>query len=286
MCGFLNSEGGILIWGAPVGKKSPGRKEKVFSGPLTYVDQQLEKDSLVNRLTDAITPMPVGINVDCIGEANQFVYILQVRESQFKPHQFENKYMIRLDGQTRIAPHYYIESMFKQIRKPEIEGYIKFEDVNNSQYGFILNIQSLIFNWSHTHNEKNLIVIVSSPHGAFRDFIDRTTQQNRYHEYHFNGHQSLSRHLDDTLFYGSPIIETFSIVFSGETVRSGTPVELILRFGGDSSPQKESYYKFRFLLEGKTNVEIIESIENVLVSEIRDVIGKNKEETIKYYLKI
>lgn len=30
--GFLNSDGGLLIWGAPVGQKVEGKKEKVFTG--------------------------------------------------------------------------------------------------------------------------------------------------------------------------------------------------------------------------------------------------------------
>ena len=30
ICGFLNTEGGILIWGSPTGIAPPGQKEKVF----------------------------------------------------------------------------------------------------------------------------------------------------------------------------------------------------------------------------------------------------------------
>ena len=32
ICAFLNSEGGLLIWGAPNGEMQKGRKEKVFRG--------------------------------------------------------------------------------------------------------------------------------------------------------------------------------------------------------------------------------------------------------------
>lgn len=45
---FLNSKGGILIWGAPKGKPKVNSKEKVFIGELTPINQK-NRERLVNQ---------------------------------------------------------------------------------------------------------------------------------------------------------------------------------------------------------------------------------------------
>ena len=47
LCALLNSEGGILIWGAPEGQKIDGKKEEIFQGTLSPVDELKEKDGLI-----------------------------------------------------------------------------------------------------------------------------------------------------------------------------------------------------------------------------------------------
>ena len=61
ICAFLNSEGGIIIWGAPIGRKVEGKKEKVFSGELSPVERLYEKDEFINKITNLITPQPTGV---------------------------------------------------------------------------------------------------------------------------------------------------------------------------------------------------------------------------------
>ena len=55
ICALLNSEGGLVIWGAPIGQTVGGKKEKIFKGELSPVEKLIEKDSLINRVTDLIT---------------------------------------------------------------------------------------------------------------------------------------------------------------------------------------------------------------------------------------
>src|SRR5437867_2114066 len=55
---FLNSEGGIIIWGAPIGKEKAGQKEKVFQGDLTPISELFEKDRFVNKVSSLIIPLP------------------------------------------------------------------------------------------------------------------------------------------------------------------------------------------------------------------------------------
>lgn len=80
---MLNSEGGVLVWGAPKGERVPGRKEKVFKGALTPVAQQYERDQIISTITQSITPMPVGILVQILRTGNKFIYIFEVQPSAY-----------------------------------------------------------------------------------------------------------------------------------------------------------------------------------------------------------
>jgi len=60
---FLNSGGGLIIWGAPVGLKQEGKKERIFMGQLTHLPASIEKDALISKVSDKIIPLPTGIRV-------------------------------------------------------------------------------------------------------------------------------------------------------------------------------------------------------------------------------
>lgn len=286
ICAFLNSEGGIIIWGAPLGKQILNKKEKIFSGAPTFIDIKLEHDKLINIVSDKITPLPSGISARVIGENNKFLYLFNIQASIIKPHQYDNKYMIRLDGQSRIAPHYYIEAMFRQIKYPEIEGFIKFGAVTVDFTTAVFDIESVIFNWSPFQNEKNINILIFSPQGIFKYYNPRALQvHNKFQNYDMNGHQSLIRYTEDILFYGNPFLDSDKLVVELTDVTKGKEVQLILRFGGENSPQKESFYKFNFNMVGnKPFVNITEKIENKLISDIRAETGQNKNEVIKKFV--
>ena len=275
ICAFLNSVSGVIIWGAPQGIIPINKKEKVFIGPPSYVNEHIENDKLINKVCDCISPVPTGITARIIGENNNYIYLFNIQSSLIKPHQF--------DGQSRVVPHYYIEAMFRQIKYPDIEGYIKFGDVQIVNEGLQLSYETYIFNWSPLQNEKNVIILVFSPHGIFINSLDRINLINKYYEYGVEGHQSLTRKLDDILFYGSPFQDSDKLLFNIADIKKVKEFDIILRFGGENSPQKESYYKiiFEFNEENKPVVKIIESSENKLISEIRAATGLNKNEVIK-----
>ena len=283
ICAFLNSEGGFIIWGAPQGKSIPNKKEKIFSGLPTFVNVNVEHDKLINIVSDSITPMPSGISARVIGENTQLIYLFNIQASMIKPHQYDNKYMIRLDGQSRVAPHYYIEAMFKQIKYPDLEGFIKFGDVQEIGTVVLLDFETIIFNWSPFQNEKNIIILIFSPVGIFSHYNPRSPIINKYQEYGMNGHTSLIRKLDDILFNGSPFQDDHRLTFELQDVAKEKDVELLLRFGGENSPQKESYYKFiiRVDKDNKPFVVITERSENRMISDIRSEIGINKNDIIK-----
>ncbi len=121
---FLNSTGGLIIWGAPSGFIPEDRKEKVFKGDLSPSNVLKEKDYLINTISSRISPLPLGVHVTVISRDQNYVYVFDIEESDFKPHQFNERYFIRLDGQSKPAPHYIVESLFKQVKFPDISGLI------------------------------------------------------------------------------------------------------------------------------------------------------------------
>ena len=77
ICAYLNSEGGILIWGAPVGAFIEGQNVKSYQGVLSPLTEFKEKDWLINKISDSITPLPVGINVTVLQNEINYVYVFE-----------------------------------------------------------------------------------------------------------------------------------------------------------------------------------------------------------------
>ncbi|MEZ0538935.1 AlbA family DNA-binding domain-containing protein [Fibrella arboris] len=121
ICAFLNSNGGLLIWGAPA-EKTNASGQKVCIGPLSLVEKRYSRDEFVNKISTRIDPLAVGVLFESFEiEPGKFVYIFDVPESPGKPHQVEGCYYVRLDGQTRTAPNYFVEALFKQIKRPALD---------------------------------------------------------------------------------------------------------------------------------------------------------------------
>ncbi|MET0636351.1 MAG: hypothetical protein ABWZ25_10020 [Chitinophagaceae bacterium] len=59
---FLNSDGGILIWGAPKGKTIPPRKERVYIGDLRPVSLLIEQEQFLNKVAAENSPVPLRVN--------------------------------------------------------------------------------------------------------------------------------------------------------------------------------------------------------------------------------
>ena len=57
---------------------------------------------------------------------------------------------MRMDGQSRPAPHHYVEALFKQIKYPNLEGYIKFDELTLDDGTYYLNISFIVFNYFPT----------------------------------------------------------------------------------------------------------------------------------------
>ncbi len=241
ICGFLNSSGGVVIWGAPVGRKEG--KNKVFLGGLSPVDRRIEKDSFINRLSDRTVPLPSDIRFLMIEVENgKFIYVIEVLPSITKPHQYDNRYYMRLDGQTRIAPHHYIEALFKQVKFPILEGYIAINsyEVRQEERVCAMTVSVYIFNFSPFLNEEN----------AWYKFITNTDILIRSD----NAKNPIKEGSVPLLHYGTPLYAAFDLKFTERDLNFfKQKVIFFLAFGGKNSPQKISHYELNFSKEIQGN---------------------------------
>jgi len=285
ICAFLNSNGGILIWGAPLGQKVDDRV--IFKGDLSPVTEFKEKDSLISKVSDSITPLPVNINVQILEKDGGYLYIFETQISTYSPHQYKNTYWARLDGQTKPAPHYLVEALFKKISYPNIEAYINFNKFGTLQNGkCYLDIAILMFNFSELQNAHNLTYRLMCGQGVFAGSLNPNTSKN----YIYDGHMYVHKNLNEILHFGAPDRNTQRIIIDMDKLAGehNYKMDLILTFGGRKSPLKLSEYKLDFSgsISANNPVGIIKNLsENKLMSEHQREIGSTRENQIKTIVK-
>ncbi len=282
----MNSNGGILIWGAPLGRTVDERL--IFQGALSLVTQLIEKDTLISKISDSITPLPVNVNVQIIENNGNYLYVFEVQISNYSPHQFKNTYYARLDGQTKPAPHYLIDALFKKVRYPNIEGYINLDGFGNADNGNVyLDISIIIINFSELQNEQNINYRLICGQAIFAGSLNPRTSGN----YSLQGHQYNNRNNIDILHFGAPEMTSQRLIFKLEKLvdEHNSEMDLVLFFGGKKSPLKFSEYKLNFgngSISAKDPIGLITNLEeNVLASEKQKALGTTRENLLDSILK-
>ncbi|MEZ0610109.1 helix-turn-helix domain-containing protein [Fibrella sp. WM1] len=245
---FLNSEGGLLIFGAP-SEVAVHDKYRVVKGELTPIPTTLKtKDALVNLIHGAISYMPVGIRVAAVNFTDgYFVYLIEVQESKSKPHQFKKEYPIRLDGQSIGAPHYVVEALFRQTRRPELLGYLRvvqyqMHDQHESLLIEIL-LEASIFNSSIRENDSDIYINLTTSLGEFENIAKDTglnfTNDNKGVNFQKQG---------SIITNGFPLKKQFRLFVNNSDLieLSDKTIKLMLAFGGKASITKFSKYALRF----------------------------------------
>ena len=285
ICAFLNSNGGILIWGAPLGQKD--NDKTIFQGNLSPLTVLKDKDSLISKISDSITPLPVNISLEVVEEQGSFLYIFEVQKSNYSPHQYKNIYWARLDGQTKPAPHYLTEALFKKISYPNIEGYINLDKYGVLQSGLrFLDITIIMFNFSELENEYDLTYRLMCGQAIFAGSQDPNLSK----YYTMDGHMYIHKDLTQILHYGAPDRNSQRLIFDFEDLEDNhnLKMDLILSFGGKKSPLKFSTYKLDF--SGKITaihpVGLFEEIqENILSVDKQKELGTTKENLLHTLIK-
>lgn len=285
ICGFLNSEGGLIIWGAPQGSKVDGKKEKIFVGDLAPVDIKYEKDALMSKILDSITPTPNGIKYKMLPIADKYIYVIEVPKSETSPHQFGDKFYMRLDGQTRVAPHHFVEALFRKVTFPNIGGYVKllgFKELKGqSPKLYLLRIQVIFLNFSGVQNDYNLSYRIICSNGTFHGWnLPIPIAPNV--KYDQNGHEKRVTSIKEVIHYGEPIHEEATLAFPESTlITNEWKTEIMLFFGAKLSPMKMSLYTIKLdsteSEESKDyNSWIVELNENTFMFDNTEITEREK----------
>lgn len=283
-CALLNANGGIIIWGAPEGVKQAKKKEKSFQGSLNPLPVILEKDAVISKVSGKITPMPEGISVQILKEGSNCICIFEIQKSNYSPHQTDNIYYMRLDGQSVPAPHYFIEAMFRQVKYPNLEGYLILYHAEYGRTGtfYHLYVEALICNWSPLQNETNVHLSLDTDVGGIAGYGFENTDPNP--PVYWNEGQSVKyKNAIDVLHYGSPLSKHIKVEIP--TRQFPIEINLALYFGGKNSPQKVSQYKCRISIPPGVNdplkCEILEMKENIFMHEHPDALISKEEKLRK-----
>jgi hypothetical protein len=288
---FLNSSGGILIWGAPSGQKVQGNVEDVFVGNLSPISELHGKDRLINRISSAIVPLPIGVKVNILESDGSYVYVFEVQPSIYKPHQYDTRYYVRLDGQTKPAPHYLVDALMKQVTYPNLNGIIKFNPMTiDNAAAYHLPITIGIFNFSELQNEELVSFRLLCVGGYFQRGRTMQLAQNRPHaQYNMAGQQLLFESFANVLHFGTPNVHDDHIVIDHDSRQANNSVLwLLLSFGGKKSPAKTSLYTLNFGRH-KVNLSspellITERKENVLLAEYQQSLNTTPQDSINEFL--
>ena len=268
-CGFLNSDGGLVVWGSPEGKRIQGKNEKEFLGDLKPTAKILEKDLLINKICGNINPLPQGIRVEIIEKSGKYLCIIEVDKNRNGPFQTSNVYYMRLDGQTKPAPHYYIEALFRQITYPELGGYIRFNKLWHKNNKYFLSLQIFILNHSPLQNDEKISWRLLIDHGDFDVSKNNNLQINREEK------QLICNNFPEIIHYGDgPYTDVILSFDPYDLLNTSNKVLLFLLFGGRYSPMRESHYTINLsnLYPENINEIVLTKDENILAYEF----GKDK----------
>ena len=143
---FLNTEGGLLIIGAPIERKEKsGKNEKVIcTGELTY-SQFRNKDWLYQKIASNIVPTPVGLKIFEHIDSSGSIFVIDIPQSTIPPHQCsaDGKYYIRLERDAKPAPHGIIQALFQKRKLPKLDADIKINSTNEDTDNVVASIMNL-----------------------------------------------------------------------------------------------------------------------------------------------
>lgn len=290
---FLNSDGGMLIWGSPAGIIKQGDKEKTFIGDPIPIPYKYEDDQIVRKITDKINPIPNRVRKKIIQKDSGFIYLFEIEKSEYSPHQVNDKFYMRIDGATKIAPYHYIDALFKKIKYPDIRGYIKVEHFSAYSEPFStstiyqLRLGAIISNLSKLQNDYNVYYSILCNIGQFNGWQTHMNSNNSI-RYDQGGNRITNLNSKDVLYYGELLIDKWTLNINPyELQNNNNEINIIFSFGAKHSPMKISTYKLRLDINIKEDFNkrfYVEINENVLMSDHINNIGTSDQDFIESVL--
>jgi len=121
VCALHNTQGGLIIIGAPRPRKEDGRE--FFDGEITR-SLFRNKDWVYQKISSNISPAPSGLRIhDVRMSDSKHVQIIDIPKSLHPPHQCLNNgiYYLRFETESRFAPHGLVEAMFNRRQEPTVD---------------------------------------------------------------------------------------------------------------------------------------------------------------------
>lgn len=148
ICAFLNTNGGLLILGSPRESYAGGGNhnnngKRICIGELIPTKFR-NKEWIMQKISSNISPVPQGIKLAEFLKPEGNYFLIEVPKSNYPPHQCvsEGKYYIRLDDESRPAPHGIVEALFYKRQKPNLV--IDYNIKNNLQEEVYTENQTLL----------------------------------------------------------------------------------------------------------------------------------------------
>jgi hypothetical protein len=137
---MLNTEGGLIIIGAPEEKQVEGDKRKVCRGDLTPSKIAKTSESLNQLLCSHVIPVSLGMVIHRIPVDDGGVFLVDVPKSLSPPHQVSDSgaYYLRVDKRVTPAPHGLVEALFNRRRQPNLV--VDLELVENQNWLYTLTV--------------------------------------------------------------------------------------------------------------------------------------------------
>lgn len=185
---FLNTEGGILIIGAPIEQKRKiGKNTQVFCvGDLTYSSFR-NKDWLYQKIASNISPSPTDLKIFEHLEKNGTIFLIDIPQSRTPPHQAssDGRYYIRLEREAKPAPHGIIQALFQKRRSPKLNSRITInqfsDDIDKLDIAIFNNSPIPANNVSYIVDIYNIIEMNEDP--GFNKI-----QEAKHHKFSYNRH--------------------------------------------------------------------------------------------------
>lgn len=155
---FLNTEGGLLIIGAPRETKITIGKNgiKICKGDLTYSNFK-NKDWLYQKIASNIVPAPTDLKIEEYLTEDGNVFLIDIPQSLNPPHQCssDGKYYLRLERDAKPAPHGIVQALFNKRRVPSLTAEINIEQIDQNSDKILVCIK----NESHIPADKVSFII-------------------------------------------------------------------------------------------------------------------------------
>jgi hypothetical protein len=173
---FLNTNGGLIIWGAPKEKDAEINNQKVkrAQGELVPTNHCKTREKLVQLINTNIVPAPSGIEVKQFTMATGFVYLIDIPRSLHPPHQVQESgtYCMRIDNIAKGAPHGFVEALFNYRRVPKLSADIIFYSTEEEAE---IEVEIAIGNESQYPADK--VTYIIEIYNAFDIFSDHKLRQ-------------------------------------------------------------------------------------------------------------